>query len=610
MPKKNFQEKQEKGESFDSDHPPFIGDSLLIKNLKQTLKGVTIDPEPNVLIVGETGVGKNLAATFLHANSIKRKHYPLQVINIYTISKEFITLELFGYQKGSFLGAAQDTMGLLELGNKGIIFFDDIGDLSLESQAILLNFLENKTITPLGTKKNIRLDVQILAATNKNLLNEVQKGNFREDLFHRLNGFVISIPPLRERREDILHLIAHFRKIEIEQLPYFIDANILDFFTNQCTWAGNIRQLSNTVSSMFLQMQIRGLTKINEDCLPDGFFKLNSQTMPISQIGLQQHIGNDLKNTTQVPSISVKGQENQHSSKRRILIVDDDEKFHKTIRFLFKSEYFEFISIYSTDDIARTFEKESNISLVLLDLVFGDSDRMVGLELIPVIRTRFNDVPIVVITSDYNPNTQAEAFLFGAMGFILKKKIDYKKWNPRFEELMDQYEDRLFLRNLRSKHINSFLIYTVYHSEDYSYFTTLRKHLQALNKMYSFVQIWDRESLEAGEDMLEFQEKKISESDIIFILTSADLFAAADTKEEVEKILKLNKLIYFIKCKPNLIEPFISKDNPNLIVLPSSGTPLSQAHDMEQEILHIVRNIQTLIESRLENLKLLIKKNS
>lgn len=281
MLRTEVQKIQENNQYLNPTHRPFIGRSPQIEQIRRFLKGVSDDPELTVLITGETGVGKGVAAFFLHYNSRLRNKKPFEEIYISNIPKDLVPSELFGAQKGSYTGADTDKKGRLEAANGGIVFLDEIGDLDLENQIKLLQFLQNKTIRPIGGLKDIKLDVQIVAATNKNLREEVAKGRFREDLYMRLKVFPIEIPPLRERREDIPLLIAHFLKAKETELDRAFTDDVLHFLNEECPWLGNVRELENSIRSMQLRAKIEGLRKINMKCVPDEL--LNSQ-LPYSAL--------------------------------------------------------------------------------------------------------------------------------------------------------------------------------------------------------------------------------------------------------------------------------------------------------------------------------------
>jgi len=250
------------------DHP-LLGDSPQMEHFRRILKTVADDPSLTILITGETGVGKSIAARFLHYNSHSRREQPFEEILISNIPASLLESTLFGAKKGTFTDAKADIIGRLQLADKGIVFLDEIGDLHLDIQAKLLQFLQTKTIRPIGSLKDIQLDVQIVAATNKNLREEVQKGNFREDLYQRLKVFPIEIPPLRERREDILPLLLHFMNLQSEaELDEQMEPSVKQLLIHSYGWIGNIRELENAVKSMRVQCKVRGLGRINLACLP------------------------------------------------------------------------------------------------------------------------------------------------------------------------------------------------------------------------------------------------------------------------------------------------------------------------------------------------------
>lgn len=248
---------------------PLLGDSPQMEHIRRILKTVADDPSLTILITGETGVGKSIAARFLHYNSQSRREQPFEEILISNIPASLLESTLFGAKKGTFTDAKADIVGRLQLADKGIVFLDEIGDLHLDIQAKLLQFLQTKTIRPIGSLKDIQLDVQIVAATNKNLREEVLKGNFREDLYQRLKVFPIEIPPLRERREDILPLLLHFMGLPSEEaLDKQMERSVKQLLNQSYGWIGNIRELENAVKSMRVQCKVRGLQRINLACLP------------------------------------------------------------------------------------------------------------------------------------------------------------------------------------------------------------------------------------------------------------------------------------------------------------------------------------------------------
>lgn len=223
--------------------PDMIGNSPVMKNLSQLIYKVA-QTDATVLITGESGTGKEIAARAIHQLS-KRKNKPYLAQFCGSIPDNLLESELFGYKKGAFTGANTDKQGLLEAANEGTFFLDEIADISQALQAKLLRVLENKEIIRLGDVKVKKVDVRILAATNKDLQQLVKEGAFREDLFYRLNVFPIKMPPLRERREDIPILASHFvKKISGKELP--LDSSAIKKLESYY-WPGNIRQLINVI---------------------------------------------------------------------------------------------------------------------------------------------------------------------------------------------------------------------------------------------------------------------------------------------------------------------------------------------------------------------------
>ena len=201
-----------------------------------------------VLITGESGTGKEMVAGAMHHYS-KRNHKPFICINCAAISRELLESELFGHERGSFTGALEQKIGKFELANSGTLFLDEIGDMEHQLQAKILRVLQNKNFYRVGGKKPIEVDVRIIAATNQNLEELMTKKQFREDLFHRLNVINISIPPLRERAEDIILLSNHFLKkysTSLSQGEVYLSKETNDIL-KKYSWRGNIRELENVI---------------------------------------------------------------------------------------------------------------------------------------------------------------------------------------------------------------------------------------------------------------------------------------------------------------------------------------------------------------------------
>lgn len=206
------------------------------------------DVDINVLISGESGTGKELIAKAIHETS-KRKGQNMEIINCAAIPHNLLESELFGYEKGAFTGANNKYKGKFELADKGTLFLDEIGDMDMQLQAKLLRVIQEKTITPLGSEKSIPVDFRLLAATNLNLPAEIKKGNFREDLFFRLNVVNIEIPPLRDRKEDIPALTKHF----INKYNMILHKEVIGISRSAINvlehhdYPGNVRELQNII---------------------------------------------------------------------------------------------------------------------------------------------------------------------------------------------------------------------------------------------------------------------------------------------------------------------------------------------------------------------------
>lgn len=229
-----------------------IGESEPIQHIKNMIDKVA-PTDARVLITGPNGTGKELVAHRLHDLSDRAKA-PMIEVNCAAIPSELIESELFGHVKGAFTGANKDRAGKFEAANKGTIFLDEIGDMSLSAQAKVLRALQESKISRVGSDKDIKVDVRILAATNKDLRKEIEDGNFREDLYHRLAVILIKVPALNNRRDDIPMLIKHFSTlISKEQgiaLKTFSKAAITKL--QDYNWTGNIRELRNVVERLLI----------------------------------------------------------------------------------------------------------------------------------------------------------------------------------------------------------------------------------------------------------------------------------------------------------------------------------------------------------------------
>lgn len=238
-----------------------IGESAEINHIKEMIEKVA-PTEARVLITGANGTGKELVAHWLHEKSERNKG-PLIEVNCAAIPSELIESELFGHIKGAFTSAAKDRAGKFEAANQGTLFLDEVGDMSLSAQAKVLRALQEGKVQRVGSDKDIKVDVRVLAATNKDLKAEIEKGNFREDLYHRLAVILIKVPALNDRREDIPLLVNHFsEKIASEYgtSPKKFSDKALQLLTAY-DWTGNIRELRNVVERLI----ILGGKEVNEE---------------------------------------------------------------------------------------------------------------------------------------------------------------------------------------------------------------------------------------------------------------------------------------------------------------------------------------------------------
>jgi len=229
-----------------------ITKNQLMKNVIDFIKKVS--PFDNtVLIYGESGVGKELVARAIHQLS-PRKNKPFIALNCANISGELMEAEFFGYKKGSFTGATEDKAGILEKADGGTVFLDEIGEIPYDLQAKFLRFLEEKEIRRIGDDKPIKLDVRVITATNRNLKKMVEEGKFRKDLYYRIGGFKIEIPPLRDRKDDIPLLVNHFIKKYNEKYGkniVGITPEALEVLVRY-DWPGNVRQLESIISKAII----------------------------------------------------------------------------------------------------------------------------------------------------------------------------------------------------------------------------------------------------------------------------------------------------------------------------------------------------------------------
>src|SRR4249919_2372668 len=229
-----------------------IGESSSLRQIWDAIKRAA-PTNATVLLLGESGAGKELVARTIHRNSLRSRERFVQV-NCAAIPEELIESELFGHEKGSFTGATEKQVGKFEQADRGTIFLDEVGDMSAKTQAKVLRVLQEGEVERLGSARTIKVDVRVIAATNKNLEEEIEKGTFREDLYFRLAVTPISVPPLRDRPEDVPLLVKHYMESfsrENNSRPKRISQAALDAL-GRYRWKGNIRELRNTVERLII----------------------------------------------------------------------------------------------------------------------------------------------------------------------------------------------------------------------------------------------------------------------------------------------------------------------------------------------------------------------
>ncbi|HHT21936.1 MAG TPA: sigma-54-dependent Fis family transcriptional regulator [Bacteroidales bacterium] len=229
-----------------------IGKSKAIEDVREMIAKVA-PTDARVMITGANGTGKEVVARLLYENS-NRANFPFVEVNCAAIPTELIESELFGHEKGSFTSAHKQRIGKFEQADTGTLFLDEIGDMSLSAQTKVLRALQENEITRVGSDKIIKVNVRVFAATNKNLKEEIEKGNFREDLYHRLNVIPIHVPPLDDRKDDIPLLVDYFTEQICEEQgiqPKTFDSRAIKALQNR-TWPGNIRELRNVVERLII----------------------------------------------------------------------------------------------------------------------------------------------------------------------------------------------------------------------------------------------------------------------------------------------------------------------------------------------------------------------
>ncbi len=247
--------------------PNIVGNHPKMLEIFDIIRRVA-DTDTNVLIQGESGTGKDLIAKTIHYHSSRRER-PLVNINCGALTETLITTELFGHTKGAFTGAVKETIGRFQAADKGTLILDEIGEVPLHLQKTLLRVIEEKEFEKVGDSQPIKVDVRIISTTNRDLKKEVEKGNFREDLYYRLSVVPINIPPLRERVSDIPLLVNYFlKKYHKEKTPVRIEPEVMDQL-KAFSWPGNIRELANVIQQMILFCERNTIT-LND--LPSSLF--------------------------------------------------------------------------------------------------------------------------------------------------------------------------------------------------------------------------------------------------------------------------------------------------------------------------------------------------
>lgn len=272
---------QQVGKQYGFDN--ILGNSPLIKEAIEFAKKVA-PTNANVLLLGETGTGKEVFAQAIHSGSM-RLGKPFLALNCSAFGKELLESEIFGHKAGAFTGAIKDKKGLIEEATTGTIFLDEIGEMHFDLQAKLLRFLETNEFIKVGDTKPTKVNVRIIAATNRNLQQQVKEGLFREDLFYRLNVFTISLPSLRDRKKDIPILANHFLKIYAQKSNVHINSMSKDFYERlqQHDWKGNIRELKNIIERAVILCESNELVT---DTLPLEMQQLQYEQQTLSAFDL------------------------------------------------------------------------------------------------------------------------------------------------------------------------------------------------------------------------------------------------------------------------------------------------------------------------------------
>jgi len=268
-----------------ANNSPIVGESQCVNSILSTIEKVAVS-DSTALITGESGTGKELVARAIHEKS-NRAHKPLVVVNCAAIPSELLEAELFGHVKGAFTGATQNRLGRFELAHGGSLFLDEVGDIPLHLQAKLLRVLQTKQFEPVGSARTVQADVRIIAATNVNLEEAVQKKQFREDLYYRLNVIPLRVPPLRDRKSDIPILIDHFTKKFNKVTGHGVElpkGKFMDALMSY-DWPGNVRELENLIERLVI---LKGQGSVDLGDLPHRIFRKFAEEQPAGSGGLSE----------------------------------------------------------------------------------------------------------------------------------------------------------------------------------------------------------------------------------------------------------------------------------------------------------------------------------
>lgn len=315
-----------------------VGQSKAIRELKEMIHFVARDGTISVIIRGETGTGKELVAKSIYKLG-RRSGDPFVPVSIATIPEQLIASELFGHEAGAFTDAKQQKKGLFELANGGVLFLDEIGDLSIAAQVKLLRVLEEKQLTRLGSTTSIKFDAQILSATNQDLRALIDDGQFRDDLYFRLKGLEILLPPLRERKEDLSLLVEHFLSLLRQQgrtrIEKISDEALQGF--HDYSWPGNVRELSRVIESAAFYAELHDHQQIEIDDLPKELVQASSSISPIPKpimtddFDLSEHLAR-----TELACIeeALKSVDGRKTSAFKLLGLNDRFALHRRVNVL------------------------------------------------------------------------------------------------------------------------------------------------------------------------------------------------------------------------------------------------------------------------------------